>query len=90
MSNENDNPNNNSKKPDYYVQLAKEGRHGKEQIYDVGVVWKSEANEYITGPTAAGRIILQPREERERLQKLRAERQETKSMSQTQEPGHEH
>lgn len=68
---------NNSKnrQPDYYVQLAQVGRNGKEKITDVGAVWEGKDG-YKTGETIAGRIILQPREQREALREMRAEKQQ--------------
>lgn len=66
--------NEKSKKPDYYLQLVQEGRNGKEQITDVGALWKSK-NDYLTGRTIAGRVIAQPRAAREELQRMREARQ---------------
>jgi len=82
MSDENDNGKN--KQPDYFVQLAQEGRNGKEHITDVGAVWNGK-NGYITGPTIAGRIILQPRAAREALQRMRAEKRQTQGQEQSKE-----
>ncbi|ODS24779.1 hypothetical protein AB835_01610 [Candidatus Endobugula sertula] len=67
--------NDRHRKPDYYVQLAQEGRHGREKITDVGVLWSGKDG-YLTGDTIAGRVIVQPREKREELQRIRAERQQ--------------
>lgn len=71
MSNEN--TNGRSKLPDYYVQLAQDGKHGKEQLTDVGALWSGK-NGYITGNTIAGRIVLQPRAARDELRRQRADR----------------
>lgn len=87
MSNENDNDKGN--KPDYYVQLAQEGRNGKEQITDVGALWTGKDG-YITGQTLAGRVILQPRAAREALHQMRAEKlsNQERSVSQDMHPEH--
>ena len=56
------------------MQLAQVGRNGKEKITDVGTVWEGKDG-YKTGETIAGRIILQPREQREALREMSAEKQ---------------
>ncbi len=82
MSDENDSG--KGKQPDYFVQLAQEGRNGKEQITDVGAVWNGK-NGYMTGQTIAGRVILQPRAAREELQRMRAQQRQTQGQNQSQE-----
>lgn len=79
MSNKDENG--NSKQPDYYVQLAQEGRNGREQLTDVGALWNGR-NGYITGQTIAGRLILQPRAAREELQRMRGEQNQDQDSSQ--------
>jgi len=54
-------------KPDYYVKLKTIGPYGKERLWDFGGVWNAK-NGYITGSTPLGDILIQPREEAERIQ----------------------
>ena len=88
MSNENSN-NDKRRKPDYYVQLAQEGKNGREQITDVGAVWKSE-NGYITGNTIAGHVILQPREALEQLREMRQQTSQSPTQQHSQNHNQEH
>lgn len=83
-----DDENSKNKQPDYYLQLAQEGRHGKERITDVGVLWEGK-NGYLTGETIAGRVIAQPRAARDELNRMRAENAKKQEQSVEQEHNQE-
>jgi len=58
--------NNKGKEPDFKVYLVQENKKGTEQWTDVGAGWSGKKG-YINLETVAGKVVLQPRAELERL-----------------------
>ena len=73
------------RKPDAYIQMEIKGNNGKPRLTDVGSLWDGK-NGYQTGTSVWGRVVVQPREERERLQKIRQEKAQSQSQSHSQKP----
>lgn len=73
------------RKPDAYIQLEIKGNNGKTTLTDVGGVWNGK-NGYQTGSSIWGRVVIQPGEQRERLQKIRQEKAQSPSQGHSQEP----
>lgn len=61
------------RKPDFYVQLEIKNSNGKGRLTDVAGLWEGK-NGYKTGDSLWGRMVVQPRAQREELQKMRAEK----------------
>ncbi len=64
------------RKPDFYVQLEIKGANGKTRLTDVAGLWEGKKG-YKTGDSLWGRMVVQPRSQREELQKMRAEKAAT-------------
>lgn len=68
-----DERNDKHRKPDFYVQLEIKGANGKRHLTDVAGLWEGNKG-YKTGDSLWGRMVVQPRSQREELQKMRAEK----------------
>lgn len=72
---------NKGKEPDFKVYLVQE-RRGTEQWTDVGAAWSGKKG-YINLETVAGKVVLQPRAE---LERLRTEQQVSHTPKQDHNP----
>lgn len=64
---------NKNRQPDYEV-LQVTGEGDNSQWLKIGAVWQGKDG-YLTGKTVHGKIVLQSREAKEALQKMRADKQ---------------
>lgn len=74
--------------PDHFVQIVTKNASGRDKHRDIGELWEGK-NGYMSGDSALGRIVVQSREQREKLQQMRAEKAQTQDQGQSQEPSDE-
>lgn len=70
------------RKPDHYVQLEMQQGNGRKRLMDVGELWQGK-NGYQTGNTIYGRMVIQPRAQREALKELREQKAQSIEQGQT-------
>lgn len=73
---------NKGKEPDFKVYLVQENKKGSEKWTDVGSAWSGKKG-YINLETVAGKVVLQPRAE---LERMRTEQQESHTQKQDHNP----
>ena len=64
----------NKRPPDHYISLISKDSNGKKNFFEIGKVWDGKDG-YKTGESAWGKIVIQSREKREELEKMRRENQ---------------
>ena len=70
--------------PDHYIQIVTTDSKGRDRHRDLGELWDGKPG-YKTGESAFGRVVVQSREAREELRKMRAENSQDHSPAQIQE-----
>ena len=74
-----------SRKPDYYMQVEMQQSNGRKKLMDVGALWEGKDG-YKTGDSVYGRMVIQPRDQREALREIR----EDQARSQEHKPEQRH
>ena len=87
MSNETNTPKQqNTKKPDYVLNHVDRREHGPDKWTQLGDAWGNDKGYINIKSPVLGDLVLQPREELERLRSAKKQTAETLDQSQTHKP----
>jgi hypothetical protein len=76
--------NDKKRPPDHFIQVVTQDSKGRDRHRDIGELWDGKEG-YKTGDSIFGRIVIQSRDVREDLKKMRTEKQD-----QSRSQDHEH
>jgi hypothetical protein len=65
--------NDKRRQPDHFIQVVTKDERGKKKYRDIGELWDGKDG-YSSGDSILGSVVIQSREAREQLQKMRAEK----------------